>query len=71
MSSEDIPLPHSEGNDKYLRIKEAASIMSVSYLWLYTRVASGKGPPGVKRRGGAWLIPRDEFTNWSRQDHIP
>lgn len=69
MANEDALAPHSEGNTKYLRIKEAADVLSVTYLWLYKRVARGDGPPGVKRRGKMFLIPRDEFIEWSRRDH--
>ena len=67
---QDVPAPHSEGNDKYMRLKEAAAAMSVSYLWLWKRVQRGEGPPGTKRRGSMYLIPRDGFEAWCEQDNI-
>lgn len=71
MSDQDELSPHSEGKKKYLRIKEAAVIMSVSYIWLHKRIANGEGPPGTKRRGRMVLIPRDAFAEWCKQDIIP
>lgn len=71
MSENDLLLPHSEGHAKYLRIKEAAAIMSVTYLWLYHRIKKGNGPPGTKMRGKMILIPRDSFSEWVKQDIIP
>lgn len=55
---------------QYLRLKEAANIMAVSYMWLYMRVGKKGGPPH-KRRGGMIVLPRDEFIKWSEQDYIP
>jgi len=71
MSDPDVPTPHSEGNVKYIRLKEAADVMSVGYLWLYKRVAAGRGPEGTIKRGKMYLMPRDEFIKWSRQPNIP
>lgn len=63
---------HRSGSEeRYLRLKEAAARMSVTYKWLYLRIARDEGPPGVKRRGRIILIPEIPFLEWSKQDIIP
>lgn len=56
--------------EDHLSLKQAASILSRSYFWLYSRIGKPGGPPH-KRRGGQYIFPVEEFLAWSKQDNIP
>lgn len=58
------------GAKSFIRLKEAALKMEVSYMWLYKQVVEKKAIP-YKKRGASILIPLDKFVPWSQQDIIP
>ena len=54
---------------RYVRIKEAARYLGVSYQFLWKRMGTPEGPP-TQRIGYCWKIPKDEFIEWAKQPII-
>jgi predicted DNA-binding transcriptional regulator AlpA len=64
------PTPPTDPRGAFLSLKEAAYLMGVTYKWLWDRIGKPNGPP-FKKRGKLIKLPRDEFSEWSKQDEIP